>query len=595
MVKTKTHIGKLRRSILFTSLFIIVSIIAVLIPATYSIASGIINKNSTASASRLLQQVDNSIQYYINGMISVSDYIAGDSNVVRYISSENQDSSAAVKAELKTVAGTRPDFVNLILFKGDGTFVSNRDDMSINPNWNYRTSDWYINAVAAKGEPVFSSSHVENIVDGEYDWVVSMSRALYVDGKLAGVLLIDLNYRQITDICKSISQGDSGYVFIVGADNRLVYHPQQRLIYSGIKEERLDLVSREAGTHSVISNGYIYTSSLSNTSGWVTVSVYNTNQLLSISPNLIALFAVIGLFFSLITFIVSYIVAKRLTDPILELKMSMKKFEQGDFNARANITVNNEISELGDSFNSMTMQIKSLIAQELLIEEQKRISQMQALQAQIRPHFLYNTLESIIWMSELGETEKVIEMTSSLSKLFRATTANPGELVTLKTEIDYVVNYMKIQEMRYQDKLNFEIQVDDDVMNAKVIKLILQPMVENSIYHGIKELKGKGRIVVSAHAKEKRLYIDISDNGVGFDREVLAGTTDFASKDVGGIGINNVRDRIKLFFGDEYGISIQSLPQDAPISEVDGEAGIRTTVTLILPLIFEEGEGHEDE
>jgi len=585
--KAKVHTGHLRNSILFTSLFIIVSILLVLFPVTYSIAASILRTNSITYTNQMLQQVDNSINYYIDGMISVSDYIVENKNVVDYIAKAKPATTAAVKEELKTVAGTRPDFVNLIIFREDGSFVSNRDQMGINPNWDYMESGWYKDALTAEGEPVFSSSRVENVVAGEYDWVISMSRALYTDGRLSGVLLVDLNYQQIADICSSLSTDDFGYIFIVGADGSLVYHPQQRLVYSGIKTERFDLVTRSEGVRSVISNGYIYTSSLSPTSGWVTVSVFDTNKLVSISSDIVILFITIGLFFSIITFIISYVASKRLTDPILQLKASMKQFERGDFDAKANITVNNEVAELGDCFNVMTEQIKNLVEQELLIEEQKRISELQALQAQIRPHFLYNTLESIIWMSEIGETEKVIEMTSSLSKLFRATTSNASELVTLKTEIDYVTNYMKIQKMRYQDKLTYRIDVDESILQAKVIKLIIQPMVENAIYHGIKQLKGHGLIVVSAYSEEQKLFITIRDNGVGFDKGLLDGKADLAPKDESGIGINNVRDRIKLFFGSEYGISIKSTDPGEEIPDEHGIPGMRTTVTLTLPLIFE--------
>lgn len=582
----KAHTGHLRNSILFTSLFIIVSILCVLFPVTYSIAASILQTNSISYTKQMLRQVDKSINYYISGMVSVSDYIVENEDVVSYLAASQPDTSSNVMEELQTVAGTRPDFVNLIILREDGAFVSNHDQMGINPNWDYRESSWYKDAITAEGEPVFSSSRVENVVAGEYDWVISMSRALYSNGQLSGILLVDLNYQQIADIC-SLSNNDSGYIFIVGADGRLVYHPQQRLVYSGIKTERFDLVTRSEGVNAVISDGYIYTSSLSPASGWVTVSVFDTNQLVSISSDVIVLFVGIGLFFSIITFIISYVASKRLTDPILQLKASMKQFEKGDFDAKANITVNNEVAELGESFNVMTERIKNLVAQELLIEEQKRISELQALQAQIRPHFLYNTLESIIWMSEIGENEKVIEMTSALSKLFRATTSNANELVTLKTEIDYVTNYMKIQKMRYQDKLNFRLDVDESLLQTKVIKLIIQPMVENAIYHGIKQLKGQGLIIVSAHAEEQKLYIAISDNGVGFDKGILDGTPDFASKDESGIGINNVKDRIKLFFGSEYGINIKSIVQDEAIPEENGMPGMRTTVTLTLPLIFE--------
>ena len=319
----KAHTGHLRNSILFTSLFIIVSILCVLFPVTYSIAASILQTNSISYTKQMLRQVDKSINYYISGMVSVSDYIVENEDVVSYLAARQPDTTSNVMEELQTVAGTRPDFVNLIILREDGAFVSNHDQMGINPNWDYRESSWYKDAVTAEGEPVFSSSRVENVVAGEYDWVISMSRALYSNGQLSGILLVDLNYQQIADIC-SLSNNDSGYIFIVGADGRLVYHPQQRLVYSGIKTERFDLVTRSEGVTSVISDGYIYTSSLSPASGWVTVSVFDTNQLVSISSDVIVLFVGIGLFFSIITFIISYVASKRLTDPILQLKASMK-------------------------------------------------------------------------------------------------------------------------------------------------------------------------------------------------------------------------------------------------------------------------------
>ena len=206
----KAHTGHLRNSILFTSLFIIVSILLVLFPITYSIAASILRTNSITYTNQLLSQIDNSINYYIEGMISVSDYIVENDNVVGYISETLPQASAAVKDELATVAGTRPDFVNLIIFREDGSYVSSREQMGVNPNWDYKESGWYKDAVAAKGEPVFSSSRVENVVAGEYDWVISMSRALYYNGQLSGVLLIDLNYQQIADICSSLSYNESG-------------------------------------------------------------------------------------------------------------------------------------------------------------------------------------------------------------------------------------------------------------------------------------------------------------------------------------------------------------------------------------------------
>lgn len=584
----KLHKRHLRNSILFISLFIIVGILLVLFPLSYSIASNIMKRNAMVYTNQLLDQVKSSIAYYIDGMSDVSDFIAQDDDVLRYIGNRNPDTRASLEKKLETVVKTRPDFVNVIVFREDGDFVSSRKNMGLNPYWDYKEMSWYKNAVAAEGSPVFTSSRVENIVAGDHTWVISMSRALYLDGRLYGVLLIDLNYKQIADICSSLRFNDTGYIFIVGADGRLVYHPQQKLIYSGTKTERFDLVSRSPQIQSVTSeDGYMYTSSTLEKAGWVIVSVFDTNQLVPYGSDVVSFFAAVGAAFAVVATFFAYFSSKRLTDPILQLKSSMKKFEQGDLDAKANITVNNEVAELGESFNVMTEQIKKLIEQERLTEEQKRVCELQALQAQIRPHFLYNTLESIIWMSELGENEKVIEMTSALSKLFQATTTNAGELVPLRTEIDYVQNYMTIQKMRYQDKLNYRIDADPSVMEAKVTKLIIQPMVENAIYHGIKPRRDGGMIIVSAYPKDGKLYISIGDNGVGFDEASLREQFSLASSDENGIGISNVRERIRLFFGSEYGISIHSAPTGEVLPDEGTVSGMNTIVTLILPMIFE--------
>ena len=426
VLRRKRRPSHLRDSILYTSLFTIVGLLAILLPITYSVAANLLVQNARTSAEQLLKQVNSSIDYYINGMTNVSDYLVSDQAIKAYLASEVSGPKSTAAAELAAIAGTRPDFVNLMVFREDGDFIASREHVGLNPYWDYRDSDWYKQTIAARGRPVLSSSRIENIVAGEYRWVVTLGRALYVNGTLHGVLLIDLNFQSIANICSSISNNRDDYVFIVGADDHLVYHPQQRLIYSGLKSERMDLVSRGSAPASVIEGGTVYTSALSGNADWVIVSVFNTARLTQFIPTLITFYIAVGFLFALIALAYSLQSAKRLSDPILELKASMQRFEKGDFDAKANLKVNNEIAELGDGFNSMTGRIKRLVENTLLIEEQKRRSEIQALQSQIRPHFLYNTLESIIWMASMGDSRRVIEMTSSLSKLMRASTATPA-------------------------------------------------------------------------------------------------------------------------------------------------------------------------
>ncbi len=578
----------LQRSILYSWLITIVGILAVLFPLTYTIAANLLQRNAISYKEQLLQQVNNSVDYYVDGMLRVSDYIAADPNIVTYLLSSDAALRPQVSQTLKTISGTRPDFVNVILFREDGSFVANRDQVSLNPYWNYRQQEWYVKAIEAEGTPVLSSSRVENIVEGQYNWVVSVSRAIYSHGKVKGVLLIDLNYRQIADICSSLSDDkESGYIFIVGADNHLVYHPQQRLIYSGVKAERFDLISSTSSIQSQIDQGYIYTSVSSPKTGWTMVSVLDTNQLVNISVEIIIFYGLVGLAFSILAFIISYVVSKRLTEPLLVLKQSMKQFEEGDFDAKADLTIHNEVAELGESFNTMTERIKALVEQERLIEEQKRLSDLQTLQAQIRPHFLYNTLESIIWMAETGENDKVIEMTSSLSKLFRASTQNAGELVNLKTESDYVENYMKIQKLRYQDRLNFDMQIDSELYPAKVLRLIVQPLIENAIYHGIKKIKDPGWVLLFAQQEDNKLMIHVCDNGIGFNRPYEISGMGAPLQEGKNIGLSNVHNRIQLFFGTEFGVVIQPPEVVRELTCGVSYAEMRTVVTLVLPLIFE--------
>ncbi|MEA4890078.1 MAG: sensor histidine kinase [Clostridiaceae bacterium] len=594
----------LRNSILYTSLFVIVGLLAIMLPLSYSLAAGILRHSSITYAGQLLVQVNNSIGYYVGEMTDVSDFIVQDPDVVRYLSNVSAASEQAVSDKLQTIFAIRPDFVNLMILRPDGSFISSRSGIALNQAWDFTTFDWYKRTVGAAGQPVLSSSRVENIVAGEYPWVVTLSRALYVGQEFKGILMIDLNYQQISDICSNISNQNSGYVFIVGDDNRLVYHPQQKLIYSGIKTERFDLVFHSQEPSSVISDGYIYTSIMLENTGWNLVSVLNTNKLVTIGPAYLAIYAAAGLFFAIIAIIVSIVASKKLTDPILELKASMRRFEQGDFDAKADLHVNNEIAELGSRFNVMTERIKKLIEESLLIEEQKRRSEIQALQSQIRPHFLYNTLESIIWMAEMGDNDKIIDMTSSLSKLMRASANDAGDLISLQTEIDYVANYLKIQKMRYLEKLTYRIEIDPALLQARVLRLIIQPLAENALYHGIKQMKQNGTILISAASGAYRgpgredgsqperpcLLIHVCDNGVGFQKQIdFQAKSDQESED-GGIGLINVNNRIKLYFGSEYGVIISSnhLHDGGGVyDDADMPDGMHTCVTIILPLIFE--------
>lgn len=266
----------------------------------------------------------------------------------------------------------------------------------------------------------------------------------------------------------------------------------------------------------------------------------------------ILLLAVIG---------ISSIISREITKPIRSLRDSMRKVQNGQFDTHVEVITENEIGSLGRSFNLMTSEIQALMEQNVYEQKQKRKSELKALQAQINPHFLYNTLDSIIWMSEAGENDEVVEMTSALARLLRQSISNDQEEVELEKEIEYVKNYLTIQKMRYKDKLEFFIYVDPRVAHVPIIKLVLQPLVENAIYHGIKYKETKGNLKIYARPVDGRVEIVVADDGIGMDEDVMEHIFDEHRKEQkrNGVGVPNVQKRLKLQYGSEYGIRYESV------------------------------------
>ncbi|WHH58073.1 sensor histidine kinase [Petroclostridium sp. X23] len=223
----------------------------------------------------------------------------------------------------------------------------------------------------------------------------------------------------------------------------------------------------------------------------------------------------------------------------------------------------------------MTTKIKDLIIQNTKEQEQKRKSEIKALQAQINPHFLYNTLDSIIWMAESKKSEDVVVMASALAKLFRFSISKGEEIISLRSEIEHIKNYLTIQKIRYTDKLDFSIEVDDDILHCKTLKIILQPLAENSIYHGIKNKNGMRLIRITGKKTNNKILLQVIDNGVGMTPEKLENVLSKRNtvSDSKGVGVWNVHERLKLYFGDEFGLVFES------------QLDVGTKVDVWLPLI----------
>ena len=570
------------------SLIIIICLVLSFFSAFY-ITSRVVKESNSRYTTQIISQINTNLDYYLEYMENVSNLATINPDVRRFMSNDlSQDELDNVKQSIfdyfSVILKSRKDIRNIVLLNANGEVLLNQEGKTLNPHSDYQNSDWYQNAVSAKGSTVFTTSHVQNIIYDQYPWVVSLSRAIYdyKENKLLGVVLIDLSYDVITDLCESIDMGKRGYLYILDKEANMVYHPALQLIYSGLRTEPKDEILQSEQSTIIAGQGSdkkLYTIFEMPTTRWKIVAVSYENEILKDKELIQAMFILMGVLFTVIATALSIFFSLKLTRPLQRLEKNMKKVREGNFDIHIPIESTDETGRLSETFNSMVDKIKQLMQDSIADQKQKRRLELKALQSQINPHFLYNTLDSIIWMAEDGQVDDVVEMTSALSKLFRTSISKGDEIISFREELENISSYLTIQQIRYKDKLNYSIEVSDDLMQYKVLKLILQPLVENAIYHGIKQAQEPGKITVKAFEAGGNLIVEITDNGAGMEPQVLERIlTDNPikaenSRKSSGIGTSNVNQRIKLAFGEQYGLLYEST------------LGQGTTVVVTLPII----------
>jgi len=589
-------IRSIQLSIILGFTLLIVTTILTVGALAFYLFSDTLRRNSLDNTYQVVTQLNRVIDNYISYMDDISLVVINNNEVQNYARAASGEKAAQgldtlpttpsvlkenVTSQFQSIISVRKDIDSIMLLLDNKTIVTDQPNDKINPYAEWPTTGTLpISAGFLSGS--LSSSYVQNLIVGKYPWVITLSRGVW-DAKTnehRGTLLVDLNYQVIEGLCSNIQLGKSGYIFIINQAGEIVYHPRQQLIYSGLKSEPIDQLKSLPNGHltaEVDGREVLYTTMTSQYTGWTVVGVSYLDELFYNRSELEYYFAMIAIACLFVSVIISYFISVRISRPIEVLRRSMQAIERGNFDIDIAVNSTDEVNSLAQDFNIAIRQIKALIAQNTQAQEQKRRHELKALQAQINPHFLYNTLDSIIWMIECGESEDAIVMTSTLARFFRLGISQGGDIITVQDEIDHLNCYLTIQKMRYKDKLDFLVDVDPQICAYRTLKLLIQPLVENAIYHGLKTQERKGMLRVVGDKEGDDLVFKVIDNGTGMTDQELSElyTARPTSKGSGGIGVNNVRERIQLYFGASYGVTFES---------VKGEG---TVVTIRLPALTE--------
>ena len=530
---------------------------------------------------RLIGQVARSVESYLRTIMKLSDSLY-------YGAVKNADlSSESVGSELTLLYDNNKDNVdNIALFSEDGMLVEAVPAARLKPNLDVTGEPWFRDALEKTENQHFSLPHVQYIFDNnenQYRWVISLSRAVELTSGTStaqGILLVDISYSSLEQLFDGVTAGKGGYVYLISSDGELLYHPKMQLIDSGrMQENNVAAAAYKDGNHMEEFDGssrFVTIKSIGYT-GWKVVGVTPENvvTLNTIKTRLFIVF-IIALILFILALINSYI-SSRITNPIKELEKSVGILEEGNLDVPVYAGGSYEIQHLGKSIGDMAAQIRLLMKDIVTEHEAKRKQEFDTLQSQINPHFLYNTLDIIVWMIENEQKAEAVKAVTALARFFRISLSKGKSIITVRDELEHVRNYLMIQHMRFKNKFTYEIQAEDGVLELASLKLMLQPLVENAIYHGMEFMDGDGEILLKVWKEEGDLYFSVIDNGLGMTEEqvgnLFTGASHLDSKRGSGIGVKNVNERIKLYFGEKYGLSIESEPDEG------------TTVKIHLPVV----------
>ena len=584
------YFGKLKKlqprgmqsTIMIVFSVISISITLILGIVMYIRFSAVNRQETIQTAQTLMEQTGETLEDYLVSMRQISDTVYY--NVIKDGAFPDQDQNIQKGMNLLYEAN-RDNLRTISIYNSYGSLMAAEPVALQKEDPDVTSQDWHKQAVEEMENMHFSTPHIQNLFDDgsmRYYWVISLSRAVDLtdngDSQM-GVLLVDMDYSSISRMLQQINASDNGqYYYLCDSSGEIIYHPRQIQISEGIANENNDTESGykdgvydemfEGEHRKVIVNTISYT-------GWKLVGVIPYSTFTSGMLNMRYFVGMLMLLTAMMLVVINRVVSVGISRPILRLNDSVREYEAGE-KPEIYIGGSLEIRHLGYSIQKSYEQIDSLMKKIVLEQNERRKSELDALQSQINPHFLYNTLESITWMIEGERNDEAAFMITQLARLFRISLSKGRTVITVADELQHARSYMNIQKIRYKNAFSVVFDVDQEVCSCCTVKLILQPILENAINYGVSGMDDCGEIRVTGRLEDGNVILSVTDNGIGMSEEQVALILTDSSrmhKRGSGVGLVNVNNRIRLLFGGEYGLTVESEPDEG------------TTVSVRIPAV----------
>lgn len=532
----------------------------------YSTSNQTIINNQIINTSK---QVVSNYELYFDSAIDVSNAIQDKIDNVDVLNNK-----PIVRQYFDDVLAMKSEIISISLYDESGNLIVGNTNYVDDGKSN---DESFQNAI---DEPLINIFSAVGYEDNRYAF--TLSRCVGFNREASeGVALIEFDFTKIVRLIYQSDLGENGHIVIFDRDYEVVYSSAPDFVVEDLNATR-DLI---LGTSTTQINGQsfnLYVSTISNT-GWKVAVFTNNSQIYSVFYSFITIVAIVTFVLSIIYVWIIYMIVKQVTYPLYRLQSEMNKVRDLNYEEKKKVyrKGNKEIVQLEDTYNEMMKRIRDLAEKIVQEQENQRKSELKALQNQINPHFLYNTLDSIIYMIDKGENQKAEEMIVALSKFFRISISKGRTIIPLKDEIEHVRNYLLIQKIRFGEHFSYYINVDKDLYQYSCLKLILQPLVENAIEHGLNDDENDGRIDINVYQDEKNIIFEVKDNGYGISEERLK-TIYQSFKDDSiheGVGLKNVYQRVKIYYGDSADLIINSIIDEG------------TIIRIIIPK--EEAKKHE--